>query len=124
MRAFTQSLEAINIGEPTGNLQKLVCEIFESQGHPTPLNSPGTDEGYVHSLGHGLGLDVHEAPGISTYNMNTTFAAGHVVTIEPGLYYPSKGWGIRIEDTVYVDKNGHPVNLTDCPYDLVIELQG
>jgi Xaa-Pro aminopeptidase len=52
------------------------------------------------------------------------FKAGNMVTIEPGLYYPDKGYGIRIEDTVYLDENGDLHNLTDCPYDLVIPLEG
>lgn len=123
MHAFSQSLEAITLGEPTKNLQKLVCDIFEEHGHPTPLTNPGTQEGYVHSLGHGLGMEVHEGPSISTYDPDPVFEAGHVVTIEPGLYYPERGWGVRIEDTIYIGEAGEVVNLTDCPYDLVIELQ-
>jgi Xaa-Pro aminopeptidase len=123
MHAFSQSLEALTVGQPTNTLQQLVCKIFEEHGHPTPLNSPGTSEGYVHSLGHGLGLDVHEDPPMPLWNDGYKFEPGQVVTIEPGLYYPERGWGVRIEDTVYIDKNGHLVNITDCPYDLVIEIE-
>ena len=122
MHAFSQSLEALTVGEPTSTLQKMVCDIFEEHGHPTPQDTPGTPEGYVHSLGHGLGLDVHETPHMPLHNDKPVFENGHVVTIEPGLYYPSKGWGIRIEDTVYIDEAGHLVNITDCPYDLVINM--
>jgi Xaa-Pro aminopeptidase len=124
MHTFTQSLEALTAGEPTANLQNLVCDIFEEHGHPTSRSQPGTSEGYVHSLGHGLGMDVHEAPSISHNNKKPVFEPGHVVTIEPGLYYPEQGWGVRIEDTVYVAEDGHLVNISDCPYDLVIELNG
>lgn len=123
MHAFSQSLEAVTVGEPTSHLQKLVCDIFEEHGHPTPQDTPGTNEGYVHSLGHGLGLDVHESPNMPLHNDKILIEPGHVITIEPGLYYPSRGWGIRIEDTVYVDADGHLVNITDCPYDLVIKME-
>jgi Xaa-Pro aminopeptidase len=86
---------------------------------------PGTDTGYVHSLGHGIGLNVHESPGISHQSPEkTVFKAGNVVTIEPGLYYPDRGYGIRVEDSVYIDENGHLHNLTNFPYDLVIPLDG
>jgi Xaa-Pro aminopeptidase len=124
MHTFTQSLEALTAGEPTANLQNLVCDIFEEHGHPTARSHPGTSDGYVHSLGHGLGLEVHEGPGISHVNNKPVFEPGHVVTIEPGLYYPERGWGVRIEDTVYLDEDGHLVNISFCPYDLVIELNG
>ncbi len=125
MHTLTQSLEALSVGQPTKTLQHLVCDIFEAHGHPTSRSKPGTDEGYTHSLGHGLGLDVHEAPGISHYTPDhVVFKVGDVVTIEPGLYYPDKGWGIRIEDTVYVHESGQLDNLTDCSYQLVVPLNG
>jgi Xaa-Pro aminopeptidase len=125
MHAFTQSLEALSPGQQTRELQDLVCDIFEEHGHKTPKSEPGTQEGYVHSLGHGLGLNVHEAPSISNYSPeHIVFEVGDVVTIEPGLYYPERGWGIRIEDTVYIDENGELINLTDTTYDLVVPLQG
>lgn len=124
MHAFTQSLEGLSHGQPTRELQELVCDIFEEHGHPTPKSNPGGQEGYVHSLGHGLGLNVHEAPSIGNYTPDhVVFEVGDVVTIEPGLYYPDKGWGIRIEDTIYIDEGGELVNLTDTTYDLVIPLQ-
>ena len=69
MHAFTQSLESMNVGDSTRALQEMVCDLFEEHGHPTPKSNPGTQEGYVHSLGHGLGLDVHEAPSVG--NLHT-----------------------------------------------------
>lgn len=121
---FWRSLEGIELGQPTRQLATEVCEWFEAAGHPSRLSTPNTTNGYVHSLGHGLGLSVHEAPSVSHLSpTNTVFQAGNVVTIEPGLYYPEKGYGIRVEDTVYVDERGQIHNLTDCPYDLVIPLQ-
>lgn len=125
LSVFHRSLEGIEIGQPTNLVDREVCRLFESAGHPTKLSTPETIEGYVHSLGHGLGLQVHEKPAISQFAPDSiVFRGGHVVTIEPGVYYPSKGYGIRIEDTIYLDENGQLVNLTDCPYDLVIPLNG
>jgi Xaa-Pro aminopeptidase len=77
----------------------------------------------VHSLGHGLGLNVHEAPRLSDKSSDT-LAPGNVFTIEPGLYYPERGLGVRIEDTVYFDETGTLHTLTNFPYDLVLPLKG
>ncbi len=88
------------------------------------LSTPGTPEGYVHSLAHGVGLNVHEAPYFPTRAARYWLQRGNVFTVEPGLYYPSRGYGIRIEDTVYLNEAGSLESLTDCPYDLVIELKG
>ncbi len=122
---FWRSLEGITPGEPAKQIATQVCEWFESAGHPTRLSTPNTQSGYVHSLGHGLGLNVHESPGLSHLMPEATrIQAGNVLTIEPGLYYPDKGYGIRIEDTVYIDEDGQIHNFTDCPYDLVVPLNG
>ena len=60
-------------------------------------------EGFFHGTGHGVGLDVHEHPRIST--KSCILKTGHMVTVEPGLYYPGMG-GVRIEDVVLVTKTG------------------
>ncbi|MBN2302945.1 MAG: aminopeptidase P family protein [Anaerolineae bacterium] len=124
MAAYRESVAMCKPGLPTRDVQVMVCELFEDSGHPTVLNTPGTSEGYVHSLAHGLGLNVHETPYFPTYGEQYTIQPGNVFTIEPGLYYPDRGYGVRIEDTVYMNDQGAVEILTDCPYDLVIELNG
>jgi Xaa-Pro aminopeptidase len=68
------------------------------------IEAAGLGEFFVHRLGHGVGLEVHEPPSLSQINKDI-LAAGNVVTVEPGIYLPGYG-GIRIEDTVLVQKNG------------------
>src|SRR3989344_2750212 len=63
------------------------------------------EKGFIHSLGHGLGLDVHETPSISS-NSSDILEVGNVITIEPGLYYPEYG-GIRLEDVLVVVPEGY-----------------
>ncbi len=120
---FDQILGAMKVGTPCRDYQAMVCDYFEAKGHPTVRTQPGTHEGYVHSLGHGLGLDVHEEPRLSHAAGNDTLLQpGHVVSVEPGLYYPDRKLGVRIEDTVAFTEAGELVNLTDFPYDLVIPM--
>lgn len=120
---FDQVLAEMKVGTPCRDYQVMTCEYFEAKGHPTVRNKPGSHEGFVHSLGHGLGLDVHEEPRLSHAAGNDTLLQpGHVVSVEPGLYYPDRGIGVRIEDTVAFDEDGNLVNLTNFPYDLVIPM--
>jgi Xaa-Pro aminopeptidase len=82
------------------------CEIthyFAGEGFPTGLIG-GRMQGFFHGTGHGLGLDIHEAPSFGKRSKNS-LRAGHVVTVEPGLYYQGLG-GIRLEDVVVVTKTG------------------
>ena len=72
------------------------------------------EDGYFHSLGHGVGLEVHEQPSLG--RAGEDLVAGDIVTLEPGLY--RRGWGgCRLEDLVLVTDDGAE-NLTDYPYDL------
>ncbi|HSM70990.1 MAG TPA: M24 family metallopeptidase, partial [Anaerolineales bacterium] len=86
--------------------QRMTCEYFESKGHKSPLNTKTPQDGYVHSLGHGVGLNIHERPFSGLLADDQRLAAGVVITSEPGLYYPEKGMGFRIEDTLWVRPDG------------------
>jgi Xaa-Pro aminopeptidase len=101
----------------------MTCEFFAERGHPTIATDPQIESGYVHTLGHGLGLNIHEEPRFADLPSNTdVLKPGHIFTCEPGLYYPDKGYGMRIEDDVWIDADGGVHNLTDFPKELVIEL--
>ena len=79
----------------------------------------------VHSVGHGVGLNIHERPFSSKNGSDKDLLLpGAVFTIEPGLYYPDnpEGYGIRIEDTYYMDKDGKVSPLTEYPYRLIIDV--
>jgi Xaa-Pro aminopeptidase len=116
-------LEAYEVGTEARLYQQMTCEFFEIRGHPTVASDTQTESGYVHSLGHGLGLAVHEEPRFSDTPHNTdVLRPGHVFTCEPGLYYPDRGFGLRIEDDVWIDPEGLVHNLTDFPKELVIGL--
>jgi len=109
---------------PFKHYQRRTCELFEEMGHPTVFSNPSTLEGYVHSLGHGLGLHVHEMPfsGLTASDQET-LARGSVFTIEPGLYYPERGMGVRLEDTYYVSESGTIEKIVDFPMDLIIPIK-
>jgi len=104
-------------------LQTRTCELFEAMGHETVRTNPRVTQGYVHSLGHGVGLDVHEKPWFSRADdSSNNLRPGSVFTLEPGLYYPEKGYGIRLEDTYYVSQEGKFAKFVDYPMDLVIPM--
>ena len=109
----------VAVGERAKRYQELTCRFYHERGHPTIEELPETLSGYVHTLGHGLGLDVHEEP---FFRETTLLEPGHVFTIEPGLYYPDEGMGCRIEDVLWIDEAGAVHNLTEFPYDLVVPM--
>jgi Xaa-Pro aminopeptidase len=94
-----------------------VCDIFDGAGYKTQLHKePGEvlEDGFFHSLGHGIGLEVHELPSLGRVGQD--LIPGDVVTVEPGLYRSGYG-GVRLEDLVLVTDDGYEV-ITDYPYDL------
>jgi Xaa-Pro aminopeptidase len=123
-QVYDTVVSELKVDQPFKNSQKRTCQLFEELGHPTIQSTPGTEKGYVHSVGHGLGLNVHEMPfsGVAA-GAEEVLAKGAVFTIEPGLYYPEDGFGIRIEDTYYVSEDGQIEILVPYPYDLVLPMK-
>lgn len=124
LSVYRQIMSELKVGVPFKHYQKRTCELFEAQGHPTIKTNPQTQEGYVHSVGHGLGLNVHERPwsGANATD-DDILEPGVVVTIEPGLYYPEKGLGVRLEDSLWVRPDGKMEILADYPLNLVLPLK-
>ena len=116
--ALDRAVEATGPGVEGRALFDLTCDIFEAAGEPTQrTKTPGEPlaDGFFHGLGHGVGLEVHEAPRLGR-SSNKPLVAGDVVTIEPGLYRAGYG-GVRLEDIVLVTESGAEV-ITDYRYDL------
>jgi len=108
--AQQRALEMIQPGVSGPAIHNMITTYFEEQGYPTTVKD-GVVRGFFHGTGHGVGLEIHEAPSLSTVPVK--LEAGHVVTVEPGLYDPDVG-GVRIEDTVVVESNGARL-LCRCP---------
>jgi len=118
--AVTKTVDGLAVGTPGRVYQERVCDLFESHGHRTIRQDERVQEGYVHGLGHGIGLEVHERPRLSVASSPDLILPGSLFTVEPGLYYPSRGLGVRIEDVVYAGPDGSFENLTHVPYELEI----
>jgi Xaa-Pro aminopeptidase len=124
VRAAVEMLvSAYEVGQEARSYQRMTCDFFQERGHPTIASDSKTERGYVHSVGHGLGLAIHEEPHFSDTPTNTdVLRPGHVFTCEPGLYYPELGFGVRIEDVIWIDEDGAVHNLTGFRKELVIEI--
>ena len=108
--AQEEAITKIKDGADGMKIHQGICARFEKAGYKTGMVN-GRMQGYFHGTGHGVGLDIHEAPRIS--RTGSLLQEGHVVTVEPGLYYPGLG-AVRIEDMVLVTRDGCR-NLTNFP---------
>jgi Xaa-Pro aminopeptidase len=113
----------LKVNELGATYQHRTCELFAAKGHPTIEQDPQTVNGYNHSLGHGIGLNVHEKPFMGVMSKDK-LVKGSAFTIEPGLYYPDKGMGVRIEDSYSITAEGRVECLATYPYDLVLKVKG
>jgi Xaa-Pro aminopeptidase len=117
MEALRRSVAAARPGVAGRELYDIACDVFEAAGHPTQrTKAPGEPlaEGFYFSLGHGVGLEVHEAPGLGRAG-TAPLVAGDVLAVEPGT--SRGGEAARVEDLVLVADDGTEV-LTEYPYDL------
>jgi Xaa-Pro aminopeptidase len=116
--ALDLAYSTIRPGVSGQEAHRAVCEFFQQHGFPTQLTkTPGEvlDEGFFHSLGHGVGLEVHEQPGLGRTGVE--IVRGDVLAVEPGLYRQGFG-GCRLEDTVLVTEDGVELLGSGYSYDL------
>jgi Xaa-Pro aminopeptidase len=124
MKVHDDLASSFNTERFSYEFQDMACDIFEAHGHQTIRQDLGVTNGYVHGLGHGFGLDVHEPPSIGIKGMrpDERLEIGTIITNEPGLYYPEKGWGVRVEDDYWCNLEGKFERLTDFDRALVVPL--
>jgi Xaa-Pro aminopeptidase len=101
-QAQERALDTVRAGVTGAAVHQAAQDAFSELGYVTDLTKR-RPEGFIHGTGHGVGLEVHEAPRVSSGSPE--LIEGNVITVEPGLYYPGLG-GVRIEDTVRVTKHG------------------
>jgi Xaa-Pro aminopeptidase len=117
--ALELAVAHIRPGVDSGVLHRQVCALFDEHGHPTQATKKEGEvlrDGFYHALGHGVGLQAHEAPYVGM--IGEELVAGDVLAIEPGLYRYGFA-GVRLEDLVLVTENGCEV-LTDFPYEFEV----
>jgi Xaa-Pro aminopeptidase len=116
--ALDRTAAALKPGATGRAVYDVSCDVFEQADYPTQRTKTAGEtlgDGFFHALGHGVGLEVHEAPYLGLSGKNE-LVAGDVVTLEPGLYEQGVG-GCRLEDLLVITEDGAE-NLTSFPYDL------
>jgi Xaa-Pro aminopeptidase len=117
LEAKNASTDRLKAGAPGSEAYNTCCDILERAGYVTTRGGRTTNKGFTHSLGHGIGLQVHESPRLSELYTDG-LEERNVVTVEPGLYDPRIG-GVRIEDIVELTKSSC-INLSKMP--IVLEV--
>jgi Xaa-Pro aminopeptidase len=115
--ALDLAVAAVKPGVKGSEIHRLVCDLFHEHGHKTQLHKEEGEalvDGYYHATGHGVGLEVHERPGVGRVE-SEPLVEGDVIALEPGLYRHGYG-GVRLEDLILVTAGGAEV-LTSFPYD-------
>ena len=112
LKAQQEGIKAVAPGKKASDIHKVCTDVLLQAGYHVG------DKGFLHNTGHGLGLEVHENPRLGEKS-EEILEPGNVITIEPGLYYPERGIGIRIEDDILVTAQGAE-NLASFPKTLVI----
>ena len=116
LAAQTDALALVRAGRRGAAIHRAAGLVLERHGFAN-RTVDGVPEGFIHGTGHGVGLEIHESPALA--RTDGVLRAGHVVTVEPGLYYREHG-GMRIEDTVVVTHTGFEY-LATCPKTLLVQ---
>ncbi|MGH3072681.1 MAG: M24 family metallopeptidase [Gaiellaceae bacterium] len=115
--ALDLAVGAVKPGVRGSDIHRMVCDLFHEHGYKTQLHKEEGEslvDGYFHATGHGVGLEVHERPGVGRVE-SEPLVEGDVIALEPGLYRNGYG-GVRLEDLILVTADGAE-KLTDFPYD-------
>ncbi len=104
LEAKNASMDAVQAGVLGSDVYDVCCDVLEKAGYETTRGGKKITKGLTHSLGHGVGLEIHEGPGMNEL-YKLPLKEHNIVTVEPGLYDPDIG-GLRIEDVVEVTKTG------------------